>query len=126
MKRGLAAATLTVAACAFAAPQARAWELGAGAAATYDDNFLEYSERDLFTFQYRLNPPRFAVETTDDLVLAEYVAVTWEPSRSTSVLGRFVTSNYVKNRIRNYVDWMLQGRVRLAPRWHLTLRGSYL
>src|SRR5262245_10307040 len=126
MTRCLAGATLTVAAYAFAAPPAPARELGAGAAATYDDHLLESPERDLFTFQYRLNPPRFAVETTDDLVLAEYVAATWEPSRSTSVLGRFAMSNYVKNRIRNYVEWMLQGRMRVAPRWHVTLRGSYL
>jgi len=38
------------------ATSAHALDYGVGIATTYDDNILDYSDRDLFTFRYRLNP----------------------------------------------------------------------
>lgn len=109
-------------------PAAHAWDFGAGIAATYDDNILTYSERDLFAFQYRLNPPRFALKTTDDLVLAQYVQAAWEPesSRVTSALARLTADRYSTNTIRNNLDVLLQARARLTPRWRLTVGATYL
>ena len=107
---------------------AHAWDYAAGITAAYDDNFLNYSERDLFAFRYRLNPPRYGVETTDDFVLAPYVEVSREADsvRSASLRARIVAPRYTTNTIRNHAQTELQGRVWLSPRWRASLGASYL
>lgn len=108
--------------------QARALDFGAGIATTYDDNILNYSGRDLFAFQYRLNPPRYAIETTDDLVTASYVEATWarDSTRATTVLARIEAERFATNRIRNNGRALLQWRARPFRRWRLTVAGSYV
>ncbi len=114
--------------CAGGVRAAHAWDFGAGIAVTYDDNILLYSERDLFAFRYRLNPPRFNLETTDDLILAPYAEIAWESrsSRPSSVLARAVVNRYATNTIRDNFEYLLQYRAWLSRRWRLTLAGTFL
>jgi hypothetical protein len=109
-------------------PQARALDFGAGIATTYDDNILNYSGRDLFAFRYRLNPPRYAIETTDDFVTASYVEATWaqDSTRATTVLARVEAEGFATNGIRNNARALLQWRARPFHRWRLTVAGSYV
>ena len=127
-RRGIAAIVAMAWVSGGGVPEARAWDLATGVAATYDDNILNYSERDLFAFRYRLNPARYGLETTDDLILSQYLelGLDSESSRSSSFLARFATNHYLSNRIRNNLDCQLQGRVWPSPRWRVTLAASYL
>jgi hypothetical protein len=110
------------------AQEARAWDFGTGIGVAYDDNILSYSERDLFAFRYRLNPPRFALETTDDLVFSQYVEATWEAdsSRGTSALARVVADRYSRNTICNDLELLLLARTRVTRRWRLSLAATHL
>lgn len=128
MNRAILALAFTVAICGGDAPAASCLDFGAGIATTYDDNILAYSERDLFAFQYRLNPPRFSLETTDDVILSPYVEVAWEPdsTRSTSVVARFEANRYATNTIRNNVESSLQWRTWPGRRWRVTVSGNFL
>lgn len=124
--RRLLAPAILAALCPSAAA-ARAWDLGAGLETTYDDNILDYSNRDLFTFQYRLNPPRYALQTTDDLLFAPYVEMYWEPARrSNGVRARFQVTRYANNPIRNNLHFLLQGHLLLHRGWRLTLTGVHV
>lgn len=109
-------------------PSAHAWRLGTGLTTAYDDNFLDYSERDLFAFQYRLNPPRFAVNTTDDLILSPYLDVEWQShgSRPVSVIAHVVDHRYTTNTIRDHFEYRLEYTLRPVPHWRLALTGSFL
>ena len=126
-----ALATACTLACAALAlpgrPAAAAVDFGAGVATTYDDNYLDYSNRDLFQFQYRLNPTRYGVKTTDDLVIASYVDATWMPeSTHSSLAARLETNKYATNDVRDNLKASVQWRAHLSPRWRWTLSGAYL
>ena len=53
VRRAVVASVVLAASGRFGVPQARALDFGAGIATTYDDNILNYSDRDLFAFRYR-------------------------------------------------------------------------
>jgi len=116
------------AACGYGVSPARSWDFSAGITTTYDDNILNYSERDLFAFRYRLNPARYALSTTDDLVLSPYLEVFWEPdsTRSNSVRARLEFNRYATNTIRNNLETEIQWRTRPFRRWRLSFTGTYL
>lgn len=125
--RRLLVATWAAVAWALAVPPARALDFGLGIATTYDDNFLNYSNRDLFAFRYRLNPPRYGVKTTDDAVVSSYAEATWAPeSTHMSVLARLEGDRYATNAIRNNLKASLQWRARLSHRWRLALGVGYV
>ena len=110
------------------ASAARAQDYRVGIATTYDDNILNYSERDLFTFRNRLNPTRYALKTTDDLVTEAYIEAAWAPdsTRSTSVLARLEVERYATNGIRNNAKALLQWRARLSDCWRIGVVGSFV
>src|SRR5262249_28412399 len=107
-------------------PEAWALDYAAGVTTTYDDNFLGYSDRDLFTFRYRLNPSRYGVSTTDDLVIASYVEAAWapDPGRATSLLARLQAERYATNGIRSNMRAMLLGRARPWDHWRVAVAGE--
>src|SRR5262245_33132241 len=124
---GAAAAVLLFAASgAVHVTQAWALDYAAGVTTTYDDNFLGYSDRDLFTFRYRLNPTRYGVSTTDDLVIASYLEATCVPDAggATSILARLDGERYVTNGIRNYMRTTLLWRARPWDHWRVAMAGA--
>ena len=128
MRPAIAASAIVAALASAGVPTACGLDFSAGIATSYDDNILGYSERDLFAFQYRLNPPRFALKTTDDVVLAPYVEIAWEPDsiRSNSLLARLTANRYATNTIRDNYESFLQWRMWPRRRLRLTISGSYL
>ena len=60
------------------AARGRTLHLTVGAASFYDDNILQYSDGQLRDFELGLHPERYAVETTDDIVLNPSLSLGWE------------------------------------------------
>ena len=52
--------------------------LTAGIASWYDNNLLQYSDRQISQFESGLLPNRFAITTRDDLILNPSLGLTWE------------------------------------------------
>jgi hypothetical protein len=80
--RGLACVALLLAApqtaASAAAARGQSLNLNVGVTSLYDNNFLEFSSNQLRDFASGSHPLRYAVQSTDDLILEPELALTWE------------------------------------------------
>jgi len=59
------------------AERGQSLKLGLGVSSLYDDNFLQYSDEQLLTFQSGLKPDRFSISSSDDLLMGPVGSLTW-------------------------------------------------
>ncbi len=114
--------------CAWAQDRPGRWTLGCGVTTSYDDNILEYSERDVFAFRHALVPSRFDLKTIDDLILQPFGELAWKSAStgSTSIRLRALGSLFAMNGIRDHARISLRWRQRLVRGVRLSLEGAYL
>ena len=74
----LALLVLTLIPAQARAAHGQSLNLSAGLGASYDDNFLELSDNQLSDFSSGLHPRRYSVRSTDDVLYAPDLALTWQ------------------------------------------------
>ena len=80
-RRHLCLALLLLTRLALASPthaSEQSLSLSAAMSSVYNNNFLEYSDNQLTTFQAGTHPLRFAVQSTDDAIFSPGLSLTWD------------------------------------------------
>ena len=103
-------------------------DIGVRLTSIYDDNLLEYSSRDLQEFFKRVNPPRFDIETSDDLSFVSRLEATWsgEAAHAPSLQLHASDSRQLRNGIRDHQSYGLRLAKSFASHQSFTLALGYL
>lgn len=112
------------------AAQGQSLKLGLGASSLYDDNFLQYSSAQLRSFASGLNPDRFSIRSSDDLLMGPYASLTWlnemRKSRSRSIRLKWSGEFHKKNGTADHRSYSATWRETFSRDQRLTLYGYWL
>lgn len=103
-------------------------EYGFRLTSVYDDNLLDYSARDLDEFLKGINPPRFNLETSDDLSFQSRFELTWRGSSRRPVTWQLhaTDSRQLRNALRTHQSYSVRVRTPLAGQGSVSLSLAYL
>ncbi len=126
-----AAAFLAVAAFLVVAPvpaRSGSLEYGFRLTSLYDDNLLEYSARDLEEFLKGINPPRFDLETSDDLSFQSRFELAWRGDTRRPVTWQLhaTDSRQLRNSLRTRQSYSFRVRAPLRDQGSVSLSLGYL
>ena len=108
----------------------QSFDLGLGASTLYDDNFMQYSSDQLRVFASGLNPDRFSIQSSDDLLIGPYASLTWRNemgrSRSHSLRLRWGGEFHKENGTADFRNYSATWREAFPRDRRLTLYGFWL
>ncbi len=124
------AAVLVAAAPPAQSASGHSLDLAIGVSMIYDDNFLQYSDSQILMFESGLNPDRFSIQTTDDLLGLPSVALTWSQrrheGRSRSIRIRWSGEFHKENKTADFPSYGATYRESFSRKSRLTLAGYWL